>query len=181
MTKEQMEMLSVKNAIERMVHNLISTFQQNQGSFDDFILMVERTFASFFVGQQVDKINHWYDASNIYVTFETRGQKTNITFMLPPKFLVKEERESALTKAARKVETQENTVSKVWNGKEWVGFDGKPVKESIYRKKESEVKYLSDEAKTELKPTVVDAYEKAKKHVEGMSGLQTYADGDWQA
>jgi len=85
MDKNQMEMLSVKSAIERMVQNYISTYQAT-GSYKEFFTAVERLVASFFVGQQIDNsylVRSIHAGRTLEIRFSTQGHCTRITFLLP--------------------------------------------------------------------------------------------------
>lgn len=80
-----MEMLSVKNAIERMVQNYITAYTTNQGTEKEFFGAIERLVASFFVGGQID--NNYLVRSagmGIEISFSTKGHCTRMTFILPP-------------------------------------------------------------------------------------------------
>lgn len=93
MNKEQMQMLSVKSAIERMVQNYINAFQAN-GTPKQFFDAVERMVASFFVGQQIENnfIVRAGAQGDLEISFTAHKHCSRITFMLPETLLWKIEK-----------------------------------------------------------------------------------------
>lgn len=89
MNKDQMEMLSVKNAIERTVQSQITAMLSRTYAAADvskyFFEYVERYVAGLFVSGQIN--NDYQVRSDIngdlVVAFSTCGQKVDTTFMLP--------------------------------------------------------------------------------------------------
>lgn len=84
MDKEQMEMLSVKNAIERMVQNYITTYTHiGILPYESFQDDVSRMVGSFYVGRQIDSYKVEFSKSSLDVMFTVAGHGTTITFLLP--------------------------------------------------------------------------------------------------
>lgn len=90
MDEKQMEMLSVKSAIERTVQNYINVyfFQAREGvenSCNQLFNTVERLIASFFVGQQIDNnyVVRSLKTGDLEISFTTNGHCTTLTFILP--------------------------------------------------------------------------------------------------
>lgn len=91
MNASQMEMLSVKSAIERTVAGLIVSYSANtrptptsvsENLYNDIC----RYMASLFASQQIDRDYKVELArNNINVTFWTRGNATGLTFLVPYK------------------------------------------------------------------------------------------------
>jgi hypothetical protein len=84
MDRKQMEMLSVKSAIERMVQNYISAYSTT-GSYKEFFTAVERLVASFFVSGQIES-NYLVRSTtkgDLEVRFTACKHCTGLTFLLP--------------------------------------------------------------------------------------------------
>jgi len=163
MDKNQMEMLSVKNAIERMVQNYINTFNA-KGSPNEFFDAVERMVASFFVGQQIDN-NYSVKSTerSVEISFSTKGHGTRLTFLLP-KTLTWEieqlQKQSPVTNPELKIVIDE-----------FIKPEGKSSFGDITLKKQE---WLSEETQSPKSESVsevfdpVEAYERAKKAVSNM-------------
>lgn len=83
----QKEMLSVKNAIERMVQGQISSFSKNPdtNSADLLFSQVDRFIAGLYVSGQIESV---YSVSvtgdnQLEISFGCAGQKSTVTFLLP--------------------------------------------------------------------------------------------------
>lgn len=87
MNAYQKEMLSVKNAIERMVQGQISSFSKNPdtNSADLLFSQVDRFIAGLYVSGQIESV---YSVSvtggnQLEISFGCAGQKSTVTFLLP--------------------------------------------------------------------------------------------------
>ena len=87
MNASQMQMLSVKSAIERTVSGLIVSYATNPSTAaDNMYNDVCRYMASLFASQQIDRdyrvelLNN-----NLSVAFWSRGNSTSLSFLLPYK------------------------------------------------------------------------------------------------
>lgn len=86
MNKHQMEMLSVKSAVERTVQGLISSYSQiplpnPHGLYEEIC----RYMASLFASRQIDQ-DYQVErgvSGKLEITFRTQGQISSLTFMPP--------------------------------------------------------------------------------------------------
>lgn len=89
MTKDQMEMLSVKSAIERTIAGLAASYTADvwkdvEAQITGFFSDVERYVASLYVSRQIDSDFAVCSTNNgIKVVFSTRGHFSQVTYFLP--------------------------------------------------------------------------------------------------
>jgi len=102
MNTDQKEMLSVKNAIERMVQGQISSFSNNADSHsaDQLFSQVDCFIAGLYVSGQIESVYsvHVNGIDQLDISFGCAGQKSTITFLLPHQLRFKREVAPARTK-----------------------------------------------------------------------------------
>jgi hypothetical protein len=160
MDKKQMEMLSVKSAIERMVQNYISTYTTT-GSYKEFFDAVERLVASFYVGHQID--NNYLVRSvglGLEIAFTTKGHGTRITFMLPEnlRWKVSVAKPQQPDTGTMEYDTRSDKV-RMYDGSQWVEVSS------------------DDLLKQNMKPR--DAVLEGTIRVGATGGLEIYKNGRW--
>lgn len=89
MTKDQMEMLSVKSAIERTVAGLIASYttsvwKDTEAQITGFFSDVQRYIASLYVSRQIDSnFCVWSTDTTLKVEFTAHGHHSHVTYLLP--------------------------------------------------------------------------------------------------
>lgn len=91
MNKDQMEMLSIKSAIERTVSGYIAAFKTS-GDCSGFLCEIERYLAALFVSNQITNDHSVVlNKKDIDVRFVARGQYCTLTFLIPSELQPKPE------------------------------------------------------------------------------------------
>ncbi len=147
MDKKQMEMLSVKSAIERTIQGYISTYTTLSGNNSkEFFQAVERSVAAFFVSGQIDNnyLVRSINSGDIEIRFSTHGHYTCLTMFLPDPLKWRFEiRESALPKIDNTKAPTKNLYNpmQTMQMNETYGYTGKFDHESMTKESPAESTY----------------------------------------
>lgn len=91
MNRAQMEMLSVKSAIERTVAGLLATHAYLDVSSRErttkLLQAVSQYTAALYASGQLEAARVTLDGSCVVVAFDARGQTSTLTFLLPEAFI----------------------------------------------------------------------------------------------
>lgn len=164
MNEEQMEMLSVKSAIERMVQNYINTYSTN-GTPEGFFDAVERMVASFFVGQQIGNTYQIRSTpeGTLEISFSSGAHGTRVTFLLPEilQWRIKSPKASLAPLTVHEGDVRMSPLTdsiEVFRGKEWVSVGLEVLSDMAV---DVTAPPTVDESGKDLDP--IKAYERAKK------------------
>lgn len=112
MNRSQMEMLSVKSAIERTIHAMVSAQATTKRSdYGDLYNEACRYMASLFASKQIDRdyVVH-VQGKNLEIKFKAMGNWSCLTFMLPQATLPRRSDEVSLREAINKVATKQESL-----------------------------------------------------------------------
>lgn len=141
MNEQQMKMLSVKSAMERVIQGLITSYELS-GTSKEFFSGVERLVASFFVSGQIDN-NHLVRSTqrgDLEIRFSTGGQFTCLSILLPEslqwKVEIAQKKEESIRKAIAGDTRIDPSSGKtfIFNGNSWIAVLEEAVETEIQSK-----------------------------------------------